>query len=50
MAQRKAQRLVLPYSQPGGWECIPRGSTSGQERGGGASRLLTSQGKGCILT
>ncbi len=50
MAQIKAQRLVLPHSQPGGWKSIRRRSTSGQERGGRASRLLTSQGKGCILT
>ncbi|MEH1936604.1 MAG: hypothetical protein V7L14_23460 [Nostoc sp.] len=25
MALRKAQRLVSPRSQPGGWERIPRG-------------------------
>jgi hypothetical protein len=24
MALRKAQRLVLPSSQPGGWECIQK--------------------------
>ncbi|MEH1937203.1 MAG: hypothetical protein V7L14_26565 [Nostoc sp.] len=50
MALRKAQRLVSPRSQAGGWERIPRGSASRQGTGGGASqngfpawRLGTSQ-------
>ncbi|MEH1855080.1 MAG: hypothetical protein V7L11_26200 [Nostoc sp.] len=30
--------LQSPRSQPLGWECIPRGSTSCQEIGGGASQ------------
>ncbi|MEH1981277.1 MAG: hypothetical protein V7L27_18760 [Nostoc sp.] len=57
MALRKAQRLVLPRSQPLGWECIQRGSASRQPPGGGASqnpfpawRLGTSQGKGYIFS
>ncbi|MEH2283524.1 MAG: hypothetical protein V7K90_19695 [Nostoc sp.] len=57
MALRKAQRLMSPRSQPGGWERILRGGASRQERGGGASangfpasRLGTSLGKDCILT
>ncbi|MEH1766077.1 MAG: helix-turn-helix domain-containing protein, partial [Nostoc sp.] len=57
MALRKAQRLVLPRSQPLGWECIQRGSASRQPSGGGASqnpfpawRLGTSQGKGYIFS
>ncbi|WP_292753482.1 hypothetical protein [Nostoc sp. NMS4] len=28
----------LPRSQPPGWECITRGSASGQATGGGASQ------------
>ncbi|MEH2024799.1 MAG: hypothetical protein V7K62_14620 [Nostoc sp.] len=49
MALRKGERLVSPRSQSSDWECIPRGSASGQATGGGASengfpasRLLTS--------
>ncbi|MEH2026817.1 hypothetical protein [Nostoc sp.] len=49
MALRKGERLVSPRSQSEDWECIPRGSASGQATGGGASenglrasRLLTS--------
>ncbi|MHC5857113.1 hypothetical protein [Nostoc sp.] len=57
MALRKAERLVSPRSQSEDWECILRGSASGQATGGGASqnrfpasRLGTSQSKGCVLT
>ncbi|WP_335210974.1 hypothetical protein [Nostoc sp.] len=46
MAPRKAQRLVLPRSQPPGWECIPRGSTSRQKRGGGSPPRMGSQPPG----
>ncbi|WP_179064834.1 hypothetical protein [Nostoc sp. C052] len=56
MALRKAERIVSPRSQSLDWECIPRGSASGQFTGGRASqnrfpawRLGTSQSKGCIL-
>ncbi|MEH2026643.1 hypothetical protein [Nostoc sp.] len=42
MALKKAHRLVSPRSQPGGWECIQRGSASRQATGGGAS-LTSSQ-------
>ncbi|MEH1767852.1 MAG: hypothetical protein V7L27_19255 [Nostoc sp.] len=38
MALRKTLNLVYPRSQPPGWECIPRGSASAQETGGGASQ------------
>ncbi|MEH2027765.1 hypothetical protein [Nostoc sp.] len=36
MALRKGERLVSPRSQSEDWECIPRGSASGQATGGGS--------------
>ncbi|MEH1906641.1 MAG: hypothetical protein V7L05_25420 [Nostoc sp.] len=46
MALRKAQRLVSPRSQPGGWECILRGSASLQATGGGSPPRMGSQPRG----
>ncbi|MEH2362506.1 hypothetical protein [Nostoc sp.] len=46
MALRKAQRLVLPRSQPRGWECILIGSASGQATGGGSPPRIGSQPPG----
>ncbi|WP_334835622.1 MULTISPECIES: hypothetical protein [unclassified Nostoc] len=37
IALRKAERLISSRSQSKDWECIPRGSASGQATGGGAS-------------
>ncbi|MEH1770281.1 MAG: hypothetical protein V7L27_08455 [Nostoc sp.] len=36
-AMNRVCTRVSPRSQPPGWECIPRGSTSRQAPGGGAS-------------
>ncbi|MEH1924241.1 hypothetical protein [Nostoc sp.] len=43
MALRKTRNLVYPRSQPPGWEYIPRGSASAQERGGGSPSRMVSQ-------
>ncbi|MEH2176970.1 hypothetical protein [Nostoc sp.] len=37
MTLRKGERLVSSRSQSENWECVPRGSASGQATGGGAS-------------
>ncbi|MHC5733378.1 hypothetical protein [Nostoc sp.] len=45
----KPKDLLYPRSQPGGWERVPKGSASCQQRGGGSPPRMVSQPPGWEL-